>query len=111
MPPFNRSEYGSEFVAETVKNGIKTIRAKTAYIKAGSPFKNRFCKRFNARLSDIQLDSEGRSRHFGCGSSRVRMGSQDGIVGFWKKFFIRAANLHPQLSLPLDERPVALKLL
>ena len=57
-PPFIRSDNGPEFVAETVRNWIKAVGAKTAYIKPGSPWENGFCESFNTRFRDVLLNGE-----------------------------------------------------
>ena len=49
VPAFIRSDNGPEFVAETVRNWINAVGAKTAYIKPGSPWENGYCENFNAR--------------------------------------------------------------
>ncbi|MDP6552236.1 MAG: IS3 family transposase [Arenicellales bacterium] len=58
VPAFIRSDNGPEFVAETVRNWIKAVGAKTAYIKPGSPWENGYCESFNARFRDELLNGE-----------------------------------------------------
>ncbi len=58
VPTFIRSDNGPEFVAETVRNWIKAVGAKTAYIKLGSPWENGYCESFNARFRDELLNGE-----------------------------------------------------
>jgi len=58
VPAFIRSDNGPEFVAETVRNWIKAVGAKTAYIKPGSPRENGYCESFNARFRDELLNGE-----------------------------------------------------
>ena len=58
VPTFIRSDNGPEFVAETVRNWIKAVGAKTAYIKPGSPWENGYCESFNARFRDELLNGE-----------------------------------------------------
>ena len=58
VPAFIRSDNGPEFVAETVRNWIKAVGAKTAYIKQGSPWENGYCESLNARFRDELLDGE-----------------------------------------------------
>jgi transposase InsO family protein len=58
VPAFIRSDNGPEFVAESVRNWIKAVGAKTAYIKPGSPWENGYCESFNARFRDELLNGE-----------------------------------------------------
>ena len=58
VPSFIRSDNGPEFVAETVRDWIKAVGAKTAYIKPGSPWENGYCESFNARFRDELLNGE-----------------------------------------------------
>ena len=58
VPEYIRSDNGPEFVAETVRNWIKAVGAKTAYIKPGSPWENGYCESFNARFRDELLNGE-----------------------------------------------------
>ena len=58
VPAFIRSDNGPEFVAEAVRNWIKAVGAKTAYIEPGSPWENGYCESFNARLRDELLNGE-----------------------------------------------------
>ncbi|MEM7284521.1 MAG: transposase, partial [Pseudomonadota bacterium] len=50
--------YGPEFVAQTVRDWIKAVGAKTAYIEPGSPWENGYCESFNARFRDEFLNGE-----------------------------------------------------
>ena len=58
VPAFVRSDNRPEFVAETVRNWIKAVGAKTADIKPGSPWENGYCESFNARFRDELLNGE-----------------------------------------------------
>ncbi len=53
-----RKYYGPEFVAQAVKDWIKAVGARTAYIEPGSPWENGYCESFNARLRDEFLNGE-----------------------------------------------------
>ena len=53
-----RSDNGPDFIAEAVKDWIKAVGAKTAYIKPGSPWENGYCKSFNGRMHDERLNGE-----------------------------------------------------
>ncbi|MEP4921172.1 MAG: integrase core domain-containing protein, partial [Roseibium sp.] len=52
------SDNGPEFVAQAVRDWIKAVGAKTAYIEPGSPWENGYCESFNARLRDELLNGE-----------------------------------------------------
>ena len=41
VPAFIRSDNGPEFIADAVRNWIRAVGAKTAYITQGSPWENR----------------------------------------------------------------------
>ena len=57
-PAFIRSENGHEFIAQTVRNWIAAVGAKTAYIEPGSPWENGYCESFNGRFRDELLNGE-----------------------------------------------------
>ncbi len=42
--------YGTEFIAQKVRDRIAAVGAKTAYIEPGSPWENGYCESFNARF-------------------------------------------------------------
>ena len=58
IPSFIRSDNGPEFVAEAVRDWIKAVGAKTAYIEPGSPSENGYCESFNARFRDEFLNGK-----------------------------------------------------
>lgn len=58
VPAFIRSDNGPEFVAEAVRNWIRAVGAKTAYIEPGSPWENGYCESFNGRFRDELLNGE-----------------------------------------------------
>ncbi|MEL7167683.1 MAG: IS3 family transposase [Pseudomonadota bacterium] len=58
IPSFIRSDNGPEFVAHAVRDWIKAVGAKTAYIEPGSPWENGYCESFNARFRDEFLNGE-----------------------------------------------------
>ena len=58
VPSFIRSDNGPELVAQAVRDWIKAVGAKTAYIEPGSPWENGYCESFNARLRDEFLNGE-----------------------------------------------------
>ena len=57
-PEFIRSDNGPEFIADAVRNWIRAVGAKTAYITPGSPWENGYCESFNARFRDELLNGE-----------------------------------------------------
>ena len=58
VPAYIRSDNGPEFIAEDVRDWVKAVGAKTAYIETGSPWDNVYCEIFNGRLRDELLNSE-----------------------------------------------------
>ena len=58
VPAYIRSDNGPEFIAQAVRDWIKAVGAKTAYIEPGSPWENGYCESFNARLRDELLNGE-----------------------------------------------------
>ena len=45
-------------MAQAVRDWIKTVGAKTAYIEPGSPWENGYCESFNARFRDELVNGE-----------------------------------------------------
>ena len=58
IPAWIRSDNGPEFVAQAVRDWIKAVGAKTAYIEPGSPWENGYCESFNAHFRDELLNGE-----------------------------------------------------
>jgi transposase InsO family protein len=58
IPAYIRSDNGPEFVAQAVRDWIKAVGAKTAYIEPGSPWENGYCESFNARFRDELRNGE-----------------------------------------------------
>ena len=58
VPAYIRSDNGPEFIAEAVRDWIKAVGAKTAYIEPGSPWENGYCESFNGRMRDELLNGE-----------------------------------------------------
>ncbi len=58
VPAYIRSDNGPEFIAEAVRNWIKAIGAKTAYIEPGPLWENGYCESFNGRIRDELLNDE-----------------------------------------------------
>ena len=58
VPAYIRSDNSPEFIAEALRNWIKAIGAKPAYIEPGSPWENGYCESFNGRMGDELLNGE-----------------------------------------------------
>lgn len=58
MPAFLRSDNGSEFIAQTVKDWLKQMRVRTHYIEPASPWQNAFGESFNGTLRREHLNRE-----------------------------------------------------
>ena len=58
VPAYIRSDNGPEFIAEAVRDWIKAVGAKTAYLEPGSPCENGYCESFNGRMRDELLNGE-----------------------------------------------------
>ncbi|MBT8005547.1 MAG: IS3 family transposase [Rhodospirillales bacterium] len=104
VPAFIRSDNGPEFVAETVRNWIKAVGAKTAYIKPGSPWENGYCESFNARFRDELLNGEV---FYTLKEAQI-------IIEQWRKHY-NTKRPHsalgyrppaPETIVPMDHRPV-----
>lgn len=57
-PGHIRSDNGPEFVANAIRNYLKTNAIETLYIAPGSPWENGYIESFNARFRDELLDRE-----------------------------------------------------
>ena len=57
-PAHIRSDNGPEFVAKAVRNWLKRVGVKTAFIEPGSPWENGYNESFNGRLRDEFLNGE-----------------------------------------------------
>lgn len=58
LPDYIRSDNGSEFTATTLREWLKQLNVKTAYIEPGSPWENGYNESFNGRLRDELLNGE-----------------------------------------------------
>ena len=58
IPAYIRSNNGPEFIAEALRDWIRAVGAKTAYIEPGSPWENGYCESFNGRMRDELLNGE-----------------------------------------------------
>jgi len=58
VPTFLRSDNGGEFIANEVREALKTAGASPAYIDPGAPWQNGFVESFHGKLRDECLDQE-----------------------------------------------------
>jgi len=58
VPSYIRSDNSPEFIAEAVRDWIKAVEAKTAYIESGQPWENGYCESFNGRMRDELLNDK-----------------------------------------------------
>jgi transposase InsO family protein len=57
-PGYLRSDNGSEFTAETVRDWLGRLGVKTLFIEPGSPWENGYIESFNGKLRDELLNGE-----------------------------------------------------
>jgi transposase InsO family protein len=58
MPEHLRSDNGTEFIANQVKQWLQEVGTQTLYIEPGSPWENAYSESFNSRLRDELLNGE-----------------------------------------------------
>jgi transposase InsO family protein len=58
VPGQIRSDNGSEFTAEQVRDWLQRIEVKTLFIEPGSPWENGYIESFNGKLRDELLNGE-----------------------------------------------------
>ena len=58
MPECLRSNNGSEFTAQAIRDWLKAIGVRTLYIEPGSPWENGYVESFNGKLRDELLNRE-----------------------------------------------------
>ena len=58
IPDYIRSDNGSEFTAKHLRDWLKDLQVKTAFIEPGSPWENGYNESFNGRLRDELLNGE-----------------------------------------------------
>ena len=58
VPEYIRSDNGSEFTAQAVRDWLKSVGVKTLYIEPGSPWENGYVESFNGKLRDELLNVE-----------------------------------------------------
>ena len=57
-PYYLRSDNGSEFTAQKVREWLRQLNVRTLYIEPGSPWENGYIESFNDKLRDELLDGE-----------------------------------------------------
>ena len=58
VPDYLRSDNGSEFTAEIVREWLHRLGVKTLFIEPGSPWENGYIESFNGKLRDELLNGE-----------------------------------------------------
>jgi transposase InsO family protein len=58
IPKHIRSDNGPEFVAQQLRQWLKTLGTEPLYIEPGSPWENGYCESFNGKLRDECLNGE-----------------------------------------------------
>ena len=103
IPAYIRSDNGPEFVAQAVRDWIKAVGARTAYIEPGSPWENGYCESFNARFRDELLNGE---IFYTLKEAQI-------IIEKWRKHY-NTMRPHsalgyrppaPEAIIPIDQRP------
>ena len=62
VPEFIRSDNGSEFTAQAVRDWLQAVGVRTLYIEPGSPWENGYIESFNGKLRD-EAAEHGDLRH------------------------------------------------
>ena len=58
MPDFIRCDNGSEFTAQSLRDWLKALGVRTAYIEPGRTWENGYNESFNGKLRDELLNTE-----------------------------------------------------
>jgi len=58
VPEFIRSDNGSEFTAQAVREWLEALGVRTLFIEPGSPWENGYIESFNGKLRDELLNVE-----------------------------------------------------
>jgi len=58
VPQHSRSDNGPEFIARTLRRGLKTLGVEPLYIEPGSPWENGYLESFNGKMRDQFLNGE-----------------------------------------------------
>ena len=51
VPEYIRSDNGSEFTAQAVRDWLKAVGVRTLYIEPGSPWENGYVESFNGKTA------------------------------------------------------------
>ena len=104
IPAYIRSDNGPEFIAEALRDWIRAVGAKTAYIEPGSPWENGYCESFNGRMRDELLNGE---IFYSLREAQI-------IIERWRNHY-NTKRPHsalgyrppaPEATIPVDQRPV-----
>jgi transposase InsO family protein len=104
IPAYIRSDNGPEFIAEALRDWIRAVGAKTAYIELGSPWENGYCESFNGRMRDKFLNGE---IFYSLREAQI-------IIERWRNHY-NTKRPHsalgyrppaPEATIPVDQRPV-----
>ena len=99
-----RSGTGPEFIAEAVRDRIKAVGGKTAYIEPGPPWENGYCESFNGRMRNELLN----------GKIFYSLHEAQIIIERWRNHYT-AKRPHsalgyrppaPEAIIPMDQRPI-----
>jgi len=104
VPAYIRLGNGPKFIAEAVRNWIKAVGTKTAYIEPRSPLENGYCESFNGRMRDELLNGE---IFYSLRAAQI-------IIERWRNYY-NTKRPHsalgyrppaPEATIPVDQRPV-----
>ncbi len=104
IPAYIRSDNGPEFIAEALRDWIRAVGAKTAYIEPGSPWENGYCESFNGRMRDELLNGE---IFYSLREAQI-------IIERWRNHYKTKRSYSalgyrppaPEATIPVDQRPV-----
>ena len=102
-PAYVRSDNGSEFAAQAVRDWIAAVGAKTAYIEPGSPWENGYVESFTARFRGALLNRE---IFYSLREAQI-------IIEAWRKDYTKRPHSAlgyrppaPDTIVQMDQRPV-----
>jgi len=103
-PAYIRSDNGAEFIAEAVRDWIKAVGAKTAYLEPGSPWENGYCESFNGRMRGEMLNGE---IFYSLREAQI-------IIERWRNHYntkrpnsaLGYCPPAPEAIIPMDQRPI-----
>ena len=104
VPSHIGSDNGPEFIAEAIRDWIKAVGAKTAYIEPGSPWENGYCESSNGRMRDELLNGE---IFYSLREAQI-------IIKKWRNLY-NTKRPHsalgyrppaPEAIVPMDQRPI-----